>query len=115
MVIDAENYELLGYELYDGCPNDAKILISFLDKLHRSKKMRRGDIIICDKGFTSIKNYIVSINRFFIVPIIYPRKNTDMDRIEAILALPLDIWLGKRYLLDIWKKIRRESLKLIKS
>ncbi|MHC1568563.1 MAG: hypothetical protein ACXQTT_03070, partial [Candidatus Syntropharchaeia archaeon] len=51
VAIDAENYELLGYELYDGCPNDAIILIPFLEKLHTSKKMRMGDVIICDNGF----------------------------------------------------------------
>jgi len=50
VAIDAENYELLGYELYDGCPNDAIILIPFLEKLHNAKKMRMGDVIICDKG-----------------------------------------------------------------
>ncbi|MHC1567871.1 MAG: hypothetical protein ACXQTD_09330, partial [Candidatus Syntropharchaeia archaeon] len=56
-------------------PNDAIILIPFLEKLHTSKKMRMGDVIICDKGFSSMKNHIATINRFFVVPIIYPRKN----------------------------------------
>ena len=32
VAIDAENYELSGYELYDGCPNDAIILIQLLEK-----------------------------------------------------------------------------------
>ena len=33
VAIYAENYELLGYELYDGCPNDSTTLIPFLEKL----------------------------------------------------------------------------------
>jgi Transposase DDE domain. len=113
VAIDAENYELLDYELYDGCPNDAKTLIPFLKKLYSSRKMRMGDLIICDKGYSSMKNYIATINRFFVVPIIYPRKNTNMKKIEANLVPPLDVWAGKAYLLDIWKKIRREFLRLI--
>ena len=60
-----------------------------------------------------MKNYIVAINRFFVVPIIYPRKNTNMKRIEANLVPPLDVWAGKAYLLDIWMRIRREFLRLI--
>ena len=113
VAIDAENYELLGYELYDGCPNDAKTLIPLLEKLYSSRKMRMGDLIICDKGYSAMKNYIATINRFFVVPIIYLRKNTNMKRIEANLVPPLDVWAGKAYLLDIWKKIRREFLRLI--
>jgi len=85
--IDAENYELLDYELHDGCPNDAKILIPFLEKLYPSKKMRMGDLIICDKGSSSMKDYIATINRFFVVPIIYQRKNTNMKRILANYGL----------------------------
>ncbi|MEA2074603.1 MAG: transposase [Euryarchaeota archaeon] len=113
VAIDAENYELLGYELYEGCPNDANTLIPFLEKLYASRKMRMGDLIICDKGYSAMKNYISAINRFFVVPIIYLRKNTNMKRIKANLVPPLDVWAGKAYLLDIWKKIRREFLRRI--
>ena len=66
--------------------------------------MRMGDVIICDKGSSSMKNYIATINQFFVVPIIYPRKNKNMRRIEANLVPPLDVWAGKAYLLDIWKR-----------
>ena len=42
-----------------------------------------------------MKNYIATINRFFVVPVIYPGKNTNMERIEANLVPPLDVWAGK--------------------
>ncbi|MEA3431688.1 MAG: transposase [candidate division WOR-3 bacterium] len=103
----------MDYELYDGCPNDAKILIPCLEKLYSSKKMRMGELIICDKVYGSMKDYISAINRFFVVPIIYQRKNTNMKRISANLVPPLDVWAGKAYLLDIWKKIGREFLRQI--
>jgi len=106
VAIDAENYELSGYELHDGCPNDAIILIPLIEKLHSVKRMRMDDIIICDKGFNSMKNYIATINRFFVITIIYPWMNTNMMKIDANLVPPLDIWAGKSYLLDIWNKIK---------
>ncbi|RZB29514.1 MAG: hypothetical protein AEth_01025 [Candidatus Argoarchaeum ethanivorans] len=86
VAIDTENYELLGYELHNGCPNDAKILVSFLEKLYSSKKMIRGDFIICDKGYSSMKDYIATINRFFVVSIIYLRKNINIKHCTTSLC-----------------------------
>ena len=70
--------------------------------------MRMGDVIICDKGSSSMKNYITTINRFFVITIIYiyPGMNTNMSKIDANLVPSLDIWAGKGYLVDIWNKIR---------
>ena len=72
--------------------------------------MRMDDLIICDKGYSSMKDYIATINRFFVVPIIYPRKNTNMKKIEANLVPPLDVWTGKNYL----KPLDIEQLRAIK-
>ncbi|RLG32089.1 hypothetical protein DRN97_08195 [Methanosarcinales archaeon] len=60
-----------------------------------------------------MKNYIVTINRFFVVPIIYQRKNTNMKRIMANLVPPLDVWAGKAYLLDIWRKIIKSDVNFL--
>jgi len=108
VAIYAENYELSGYELYDGCPNDAIIVIPLIEKLHSTKKMRMSDVIICDMGSNSMKIYITTINRFFVITIIYiyPGMNTNTRKIDANLVPSLDIWAGKGYLLDIWNKIR---------
>ena len=63
---------------------------------------------LCDRGFTSKKNYHILISRFLLVPMIFARKNTDIKRILATLTPPLDVWNGKPYLLGIWKKIVKE-------
>jgi len=68
--------------------------------------MRMGDLIICDMGSNSMKIYITTINRFFVITIIYPGMNTNMSKIDANLVPSLDIWAGEGYLLDIWNKIR---------
>ncbi len=52
------------------------------------------------------------ISRFLLVPMIFARKNTDLKRILVTLTPPLDIWNGKKYLLDIWKKIVREFIQI---
>ena len=79
-----QNYNLIGFKIHENCPSDIKILIPFVDDLYRSRKVMFGDVIICDRGFTSKMNYKVLMNRYLIVPLIYPRKNTDIARIQQV-------------------------------
>ncbi len=92
LAIDLD-YNLVGFEIYKNCPNDSKLLVSFIEKLFKSRRIHSGDLILCDKGFTSKMNYQTLINRFYLIPIIYPRKNTNIDRIIGDLNPPLDVFL----------------------
>lgn len=112
LAIDAITFDVLGFEIYEGSPNDAKLLERFIEHLCNSRKLRMGDFVICDRGFTSMENYHILISRFLLVPMIFARKNTDLKQILATLTPPLDIWNGKPYLLDIWKKIVREFVQI---
>jgi len=112
LAINQDN-ELLGLEIFNNSPNDSKLLIPFIDKLYRSGIIKSEDLIICDKGFTSKKNYQTIINRFNIVPIIYPRKNTNLDKIINTLNPPLDVFFAKKYNLSIWKRVTTNFRKLI--
>jgi len=113
LAIDAITFEVLGFEIYDGSPNDSKLLEEFVEKLCNSRKLRRGDLVICDRGFTASKNYHILLSRFLLVPMIFARKNTDLKRILTTLTPPLDVWNGKKYLLDIWKKNVREFIEIL--
>jgi hypothetical protein len=97
--------ELLGFEIFNDSPNDSKLLIPFVERLYRSRIIKSEDIIICDKGFTSKKNYHVVINRFNAIPVIYPRKTTNLDKIIRSLNPSLDLFFTKRNNLKIWKRI----------
>ncbi len=107
-----QNYNLIGFNIHENGPNDAKILISFVENLYKSKKIKSGDIIICDRGFTSKKNYNTLINRFFLIPAIYPRKNTDLNRIISNFTPPLDIF-GDNYKLHKWYSLVENFKKMI--
>jgi Transposase DDE domain len=113
LAIDALTFEVLGFEIFEGSPNDAKLLEKFINKLSKSRKVRMGDFIMCDRGFTSMKNYHILISRFLLVPMIFARKNTDVKRILSTLTPPISIWDGKSYLLDIWKKIVKEFVEIL--
>jgi hypothetical protein len=107
------NFEILGFEIHKNSPHDSKLLISLLEKLIRSRIIKPGDIIVCDKGFTSKQNYQVLINRFYVIPIIYPKKNTNIDKIIDSLNPPLDIFFNNKYKLKLWLKIASDFKELI--
>jgi hypothetical protein len=107
------DFEILGFEIYKNSPHDSKLLIPFVEKLFRSRIIKSGDIIVCDKGFTSKKNYQVIINRFYVIPIVYPKKNTNLDKIIDSLNPPLNIFFSGKYKLNLWLKIVNDFKKLI--
>lgn len=109
----SQDFQILGLEIHENSPHDSKILESFVEKLIISRIIRSRDIVLCDKGFTSKKNYQVLINRFYLVPLIYPRKNTNMDRIIKSINPPLELFFYKKYKMDLWLKIVSDFKKLI--
>jgi hypothetical protein len=108
-----QDFQILGLKIYKNSPHDSKLLISFVEKLIRSRIIRPRDLIVCDKGFTSKQNYKVLINRFYVIPIIYPKKNTNIDKIIDDLNPPLDIFFYNKYKLKLWLKIVSDFKKLI--
>jgi len=107
-----QNYKLIGFKVHENGPNDAKILIPFVEDLYRSRRIKSGDVIICDRGFTSKKNYNTLINRFFLIPAIYPRKNTNLKRIISNLTPPLNIFKNN-YKLHKWASIVEDFKKIM--
>ncbi|VVB72440.1 Transposase DDE domain protein [uncultured archaeon] len=112
LAINQDN-ELLGFEIFKDSPNDSKLLIPFIEKLFRARIIKSEDVIVCDKGFTSKANYQIIINRFNVVPIIYPRKNTNLDKIIRDLNPPLELFFVKKYKMAIWKRTVAAFKKLI--
>ncbi len=104
LAIDLDN-NLIGFEIYKNCPNDSKLLIPFVERLYNSKRIHSGDLVLCDKGFTSKLSYQILINRFYLVPIIYPRKNTDLDQLIRNLNPPLDAFSHNKYKLEKWCRV----------
>jgi hypothetical protein len=59
---------------------------------------------------TAEKNYHILISKFLLVSIIFAMKNSNVKRIMGTLTPPLDIWNGKKYLLEILKRIVRHCV-----
>jgi len=57
-----------------------------MEELKRRRIARRGDTVIMDKGFYTYRNYLIGINEYRIVPLIFPRSNFDISRLDGMLS-----------------------------
>ena len=54
MVVDRKNLKPLAFLIHEGSPNDAK-LFKVMKELKRRRIVRKGDVIIADKGYYGYK------------------------------------------------------------
>ena len=103
LVLEYPSLRPLLFLLHPANRHDAKIFQEVMDELKRRRIVRRGDIVIMDKGFYAYRNYLVGINEYRIVPLIFPRSNFNIGRLDGILSYPLSIFGSKM----LEKEIRR--------
>ena len=99
--------------IHEGSPNDAK-LFKVMKELKRRRIVRKGDVIIADKGYYGYKT-VMAISRFKVVPLIFPRKNFSLSRALGMFS-HLEVFF---YLLQskkiIFAKLVRDFVRLIKN
>jgi len=86
----------LGFLIYEGSPGDAKIFDDIVGELIRRRALRKGDTLVLDKGFYSYMHYVEGIAKFKVVPLIFPRKNFDLDRALGRISYPIEVFNGRR-------------------
>ncbi len=91
--------------IHSGAPNDAKIFEEILKELERRGLIKKGDIIYFDRGYFSLYNYLIAINMYRIVPIIFPKSNFDINKIKESISLPLDAYKDMRTFEETKKEI----------
>jgi hypothetical protein len=66
-----------------------------MNELKRRRILKQGQLILCDKGFYSLKNYVIGINKYKVVPLLFLKRKqsiiTLMDRIQHHFRLFDDI------------------------
>ena len=82
-----------------------------MEELRRRKISRLRDVIILDRGFYAYRNYLVGINEYGIVPLIFPRSNFRMERLDGLLSYPLSFF--SKNLMRERKLFRDSKAKLI--
>lgn len=75
---------------------EPKIYPMILSELKKRRITKAGDILIADRGYYSYENYAISIKDFKIVPLIFPRKNCNFNKLFNMMIHPLKIFDLKR-------------------
>jgi len=100
LAIDYHTRKPLAFLIHEGSPHDSRIYPEILEELRRRRIMRKGDIIITDKGYYSYQNYQLSVSRYRIVPLIFPKSDFKLKKALDILSYPITSYrnskLGKR-------------------
>ena len=76
--------------IHNGAPHDSRIFEEVLKELKRRKIIRPKDILLFDRGYFSYKNYSIALNKYKIIPVIFPKDNFTIDRLKSFLSLPLE-------------------------
>ena len=74
IAVEHETLRPLAILIYPGSPNDAKIFDKMMHELKRRRLLKKGQLVIADKGFYNACNYLTRINKYKIVPLVFPRK-----------------------------------------
>jgi hypothetical protein len=92
LAIEYPSLKPLCFLLHRGSPHDAPLFDEILNELKRRRIARIGDMVVCDKGYYSYRNYTQGIREFKIVPRIFARKNFNQDKMMQNLSYPLSIF-----------------------
>ena len=95
LAISYPSFKPLSFLIYEGSAGDVKIFDNIVKELIRRRALRKGSTLVLDKGFYSYLHYVEDITRFKIVPLIFPRKNFNLNRALGMISYPLEVFNGK--------------------
>ena len=108
MVLDNDTMAPVSMLLHSGAKSDVKIYSEILEELKRRHIIKKGDIILFDRGYYSKENYNIGILQYNIVPLIFPRKNLNFKKLKDSFSYSLDVFFEKTKV----KKLKREINRL---
>ena len=82
--------------IHSGAPHDSRIFSEIMENLRKRRIIRSGDILIFDRGYYSYKNYQIGIFKYKIVPLIFPKENFKIQKLNDKLTYPLHIFKNKK-------------------
>ena len=95
LVLEHPSLKPLLFLLHPANRHEAKIFEEVMNELKRRRIVRNGDVIVMDKRFYAYRNYLMGVNRYRIVPLIFPRCNFKIGRLDGMLNYPLSIFGSK--------------------
>jgi hypothetical protein len=67
-----------------------------MENLKKRRIIRKNDTILFDKGYYSYNNYQIGISKYKIVPLIFPKENFKIQKLNDKLTYPLQVFNDKK-------------------
>ena len=96
IVIEQKSAMPVAIIIHSGAPHDSKIFNEILENLQKRRIIRKNDTIIFDRGYYSYRNYQIGISRYRIVPLIFPKENFKIKKLNDNLSYPLQAFKDKK-------------------
>jgi hypothetical protein len=116
IVIEQKSSMPVAIIIHSGAPHDSKIFNEIMENLKKRRIIRKNDIIIFDRGYYSYNNYQIGISKYKIVPLIFPKENFKIQKLNDKLTYPLQVFNDKKtekQLKLIYNTLKNELLKKI--
>ena len=91
--------------IHSGAPNDSKIFDEVLQDLQKRRVIKRKDIILFDRGYYGYKNYQIGINKYRIVPIIFPKESFNEEKLKGQMSYPMEVFSKNKKAKELKKDI----------
>ena len=91
--------------IHSGAPNDSKIFDEVLQNLQKRRIIKRKDIILFDRGYYGYKNYQIGINKYRIVPIIFPKGSYKEEKLKGQMSYPMEVFSKNKKAKELKKDI----------
>ena len=98
VVLEKDSLCPISIIIHSGAKNDSKIFDEVLEELKRRRLLQKGQVILFDKGYYSIENYINAINKYNVIAVIFPKQSFTIEKLDARMSTTLDIFHDKNTL-----------------
>ena len=95
MVLEKNTRTPVSILIHPGAPNDSKIFDEVLKELKRRSLIKPKDLIYFDRGYFSYENYKIGINKYKIIPVIFPKEIFKINKFQDQMSYSLMIYKDK--------------------
>jgi hypothetical protein len=113
MALEYETLRPLVVLIHPGSPHDSKMFDEIMFELKRRRLLKKGQLIVADRGFYSAENYLIGINKYNIVPLIFAKTKPTLEVLKDKLINPLDYFDYENKPGIIYEKLRERLFELL--
>jgi len=113
LAIEHETCKPLAILIHRGSPHDSKIFDEILHELKRRRILKRGQLILCDRGFQILENYLIGINKYQIIPLLFSKKKPSLITLIERIQNPIEYFTEEKYQNPIYNHLKQKLFNLL--